>query len=119
MRKESDAPKQQKPNDEILLHNRKREIEVKLFELRMKLEDADDLDEEQIEKMVEMERTVLEDKFNKQEQEKAKESKGNTQETHEVARRKMEQMERLRGALGIDRDAKEGEAFNVELQVTS
>eukprot|EP00210_Caulerpa_lentillifera_P007111 g6804.t1 len=116
VRKESDAPKQPKPNEGILLHNRKREIEVKLFELRMRLEDEGELDEEEIEKRVSLDRSVLEETFTKQEQENAKEAKSTTQETHEVARRKMEQMERLRGALNIRQDAKEGEAFDVELQ---
>lgn len=41
-RRESDGPKEKKPNEEILLHNQKREIEVKLYELRTKLEDDDE-----------------------------------------------------------------------------
>ena len=38
-------------------------------------------------------------------------------ETHEVAQRKLEQMERLKGALGMSSEQKEGDAFNRELQV--
>lgn len=34
-----DGPKEKQPNMEIILHNRKREIEVKLYELQMTLED--------------------------------------------------------------------------------
>lgn len=34
------AQKEVKPNEEILAHYKKRQIEVKLFELRMKLEDS-------------------------------------------------------------------------------
>ena len=41
-----------------------------------------------------------------------------TGETHEVAQRKLEQMERLKGALGMSSETKEGDAFNRELQVT-
>ena len=38
-------------------------------------------------------------------------------ETHEVAQRKLEQMDKLRGALGMSSGMKEGDAFNRELQV--
>lgn len=38
------------------------------------------------------------------------------QETHETAKRKIQQMDRLRDALGLG-DVKEGEAFDRELQV--
>ncbi len=37
-------------------------------------------------------------------------------ETHEVAQRKVEQMDKLRAAFGIS-EIKEGEAFDRELQV--
>jgi serine/arginine repetitive matrix protein 2 len=39
-----------------------------------------------------------------------------TAETHELAQRKVEQMEKLKSALGVSQD-KEGDAFNRELQV--
>lgn len=38
-KKLDERPKEVKPNQDILLHNRKREIEVKLYELQMTLED--------------------------------------------------------------------------------
>jgi len=38
-------------------------------------------------------------------------------ETHEVAQRKLDQMDKLRSALGMASDTKEGDAFNRELQV--
>lgn len=38
------------------------------------------------------------------------------QETHQVAARKMAQMDRLRGALGLGEGQREGEAFDRELQ---
>ena len=114
------------------MHNKKRVIEVKLYELRLKLEDEDKyiahlsihmyvgrnvfrLPPEEVEERLAMERKVLEENFSKQ---KAQESaKASAQETHEVARRKIEQMERFRRALRIRPGAKEGEAFDVELQV--
>lgn len=37
-------------------------------------------------------------------------------ETHAVAQRKQDQMERLRGAFGFGAEVKEGEAFDRELQ---
>ncbi len=39
-------------------------------------------------------------------------------ETHEVAQRKLEQMDKLKSALGISAEGKEGDAFNRDLQVT-
>lgn len=124
-----EGPKQQKPNEEILLHNQKREIEVKLFELRLKLEDEDKWDNsyktashkfgrltgEEVDEMLAMERAVLEDNFSKK---KAKEaSKPSVQETHEVARRKQEQMERFRKALRIRPDAEASFGQQVEMGV--
>ena len=38
-------------------------------------------------------------------------------ETHEIAERKLKELERLREAWGIKEDAVEGAAFNQELQV--
>lgn len=38
-------------------------------------------------------------------------------ETHELAQRKTEQMEKLRSALGVSSSGNEGDAFNRELQV--
>ena len=37
-------------------------------------------------------------------------------ETHEIAARKLQQMEKLRGAFGIGADVNEGDAFNPEVQ---
>ena len=37
-------------------------------------------------------------------------------ETHEIAQRKLQQMEKLRGAFGIGTDVNEGDAFNPEVQ---
>ena len=37
-------------------------------------------------------------------------------ETHEIAQRKLQQMEKLRGAFGIGADMAEGDAFNPEVQ---
>jgi hypothetical protein len=39
-------------------------------------------------------------------------------ETHELAERKLKEMEKVRKAWGIGDDAVEGDAFNRELQVT-
>lgn len=39
-----------------------------------------------------------------------------TDETHEVAARKLQQMDKLKAAFGLS-DVKEGDAFNRELQV--
>ena len=39
-----------------------------------------------------------------------------SEETHEMAQRKLQQMEKLRGAFGLSTDANEGDAFNPEVQ---
>lgn len=67
---------------------------------------------EEIEQMLAKERAVLERNFVKEKEI----SKAPVQETHEVARRKMEQMERIRKALGIRKEVKE-EGFDSEMQV--
>ncbi|GMH32892.1 hypothetical protein BSKO_00726 [Bryopsis sp. KO-2023] len=113
-RKAEDGPKEKKPNLEIILHNKKREIEVKLYELQMTLED-EGVPEEQVEAQVAAERTRLERDLLEHESAPTSIQEKGAQETHETARRKMEQMDRLKNALGLG-DVKEGEAFDQELQ---
>jgi serine/arginine repetitive matrix protein 2 len=103
-----------KPNKEILEHEAKRRVEVKLLEYRDKLEDLG-LKESEIEEKVESHRARL---F----QELAA-SKGSAlaqgasaSDTHGRAAAKEAEMERVRGAWGISSDHVEGESFDPEAQ---
>jgi len=103
-----------KPNKEILEHEAKRRVEVKLLEYRVKLEDLG-LKESEIEEKVESHRTRL---F-----EELAASKGSlltqgvaASDTHGKAAAKEAEMERVRGAWGISSDHVEGESFDPEAQ---
>eukprot|EP01025_Chloroclados_australasicus_P038833 TRINITY_DN400_c0_g1_i1.p2 TRINITY_DN400_c0_g1~~TRINITY_DN400_c0_g1_i1.p2 ORF type:complete len:475 (-),score=71.66 TRINITY_DN400_c0_g1_i1:717-2141(-) len=102
---------QQKANEEILEHNRKREIEVKLLELRESLEEQG-YSEEEIEKELS---SMREEMMRKAEEQVEPTEADLAEETHAIAARKQAQMEKLRDALGLG-DVKEGEAFDQELQ---
>jgi serine/arginine repetitive matrix protein 2 len=107
-----------KPNAAILEHNEKREIEVKVEALREKLEE-EGLEEEEIEERLNTYRTELQSKrvqqagANRQEP-SAKDKLG--MDTHQLAFRKAQQMEKLKNAFGYKKDIIEGEAFDQELQ---
>ncbi|OCL07197.1 cwf21-domain-containing protein [Glonium stellatum] len=99
--------RQRQPDKEILEHDRRREIEVKVFELRDKLED-EGVDEDEIEDQCTALRIKLE----------AKRQKGmnvgpnarglKSHQVHELAKAKIEESEKLRKALGIREDYEEG-----------
>ncbi|KAI4120595.1 MAG: hypothetical protein LQ338_006896 [Usnochroma carphineum] len=100
--------RQRQPNAEILEHDRLRQIEVQVFELRDKLED-EGVDEEEIEAQTEGLRRKL---VAEGEAGKGKEmgrGKGlKVHQVHELAKAKIEESERLRRALGIREDYEEG-----------
>ncbi|KAK1671547.1 pre-mRNA-splicing factor CWC21 [Colletotrichum godetiae] len=106
--------KQRQPDKEILEHDRKREVEVKVLDLRDTLED-EGLDEEEVEKRCdEMRKKLL------AELEKQKNSRGGgggggpvrkhfkSHQVHEMADAKIKESERLRSALRISKDYEEG-----------
>ena len=102
--------KQRQPDAEILEHDRRRAIEVKVFELRDRLED-EGVDEDEIEEQTSALRTKLE------EEEKAgkgkvggkRDARGlKSHQVHELAKAKIEESEKLRKALGIREDYEEG-----------
>ncbi|KAL8676601.1 MAG: hypothetical protein Q9186_006901 [Xanthomendoza sp. 1 TL-2023] len=97
--------RQRQPNAEILEHDRLRQIEVQVFELRDKLED-EEVDEEEIEAQTEaLRRKLLENGVG----EEGKGKKGlKVHQVHELAKAKIEESERLRRALGIREDYEEG-----------
>ncbi|EME86200.1 uncharacterized protein MYCFIDRAFT_70948 [Pseudocercospora fijiensis CIRAD86] len=98
--------KQRQPDKEILEHDRKREIEVKVFELRDKLED-EGVDEDDIDDQCDALRKKLE-------REPASRPRGGNarglkqHQVHEIAKAKIEESERLRKAFGISKDYEEG-----------
>ena len=103
-----------KPNKEILEHEAKRRVEVKLLEYRDKLEDLG-LKESEIEEKVESHRARL--------LQELAASKGSAlaqgasaSDTHGKAAAKEAEMERVRGAWGISSDHVEGESFDPEAQ---
>ena len=111
--------RQRKPDQQILNHDRLREIEVKVFDLRDKLED-EGVEEDEIEKQTEELRGKLleerEGKGGKGEREEGEGKDGRdgkrrqfkAHQVHEQAEAKIVESERLRRALGISKDYEEG-----------
>ncbi|KAF2664851.1 cwf21-domain-containing protein [Microthyrium microscopicum] len=94
------------PDPAILEHERKRKIEVSCLELRDELEEEGKLDEDAIDEKVDKLRAKL-----SKESESASAStvkRGEKLTTHEGARAKELESERVRKALGIGRDYVEG-----------
>ncbi|KAH8821472.1 cwf21 domain-containing protein [Xylogone sp. PMI_703] len=97
--------RQRKPDKDILEHDRKREVEVKVFELRDKLED-EGVDEEEIEAKCDALREKLLKDLEKGRTMGKKELK--MHQVHELAEAKIKQDERFRSALHISKDYEEG-----------
>ncbi|RQM06401.1 hypothetical protein DH86_00002245 [Scytalidium sp. 3C] len=97
--------RQRKPDKEILEHDRKREVEVKVFELRDKLED-EGVDEEEIEAQCDALREKLLKDSDKGRPMGKKELK--MHQVHELAEAKIKQDDRFRNALGISKNYEEG-----------
>ncbi|KAI9656369.1 MAG: RNA-splicing factor [Alyxoria varia] len=102
------------PDQEILEHERKREVEVKVMELRDRLEE-EGLEEDEVDEKCE----ELREKLNKerlqehgQGQQRGAGGKGKkdlkAHRTHELAEAKIQETDRLRRALGISEDYEEG-----------
>lgn len=103
----------------ILLHEQKRNIEVACLELQDELEEAGELDEEQIEARVDELRKKMTTELESGAASgaayrgKGRDGKGGrrefkSHEVHEMAAQKEREMERLRSALGISKDYEEG-----------
>ncbi|KAK7514976.1 pre-mRNA-splicing factor CWC21 [Phyllosticta citriasiana] len=101
--------RQRQPDREILEHDRKRAIEVKVFELRDRLEDEgvdeDDIDDQcdALRKKLQKEAETSNDRMDKSKAQKLK-----SHQVHELAAAKIEESEKLRKALGISADYEEG-----------
>ncbi|KAI9885479.1 MAG: RNA-splicing factor [Watsoniomyces obsoletus] len=115
--KDFDAPKHRprQPDKEILEHDRRREVEVKVFELQDKLED-EGVDEEEIERQTSaLREMLLEGGMNNPD---AKRRNFKPHEVHELAQAKIEESERLRRALGIREDYQEGSHWQRQQEKT-
>ncbi|KAI1772485.1 cwf21-domain-containing protein [Hypoxylon cercidicola] len=99
--------RQRQPDKEILEHDRKREVEVKVFELRDQLED-EGVDEEEIDKRCDTLRKELQDKMNKGGRDAAPRKPLKAHQVHELADAKIKESERLRNALKISKNYEEG-----------
>ncbi|EMF15802.1 cwf21-domain-containing protein [Sphaerulina musiva SO2202] len=96
--------RQRQPDKEILEHEQKREIEVKVFQLRDKLED-EGVDEDEIDDQCD----ALRKKLGKEQNGRGPNAKGlKSHQVHELARAKIDESEKLRKALGIGKDYEEG-----------
>lgn len=103
-------PEPKKANKEILEHNRKRQVEVQVFQLREDMEDRGHTAAE-IEKQTSKLRKRLE-----REAESSINRTDRPTETHEIAERKEEEIRRLRNAFGLGDSFVPGEAFDQDLQ---
>eukprot|EP01117_Protostelium_nocturnum_P012494 TRINITY_DN4605_c0_g1_i1.p1 TRINITY_DN4605_c0_g1~~TRINITY_DN4605_c0_g1_i1.p1 ORF type:complete len:241 (-),score=93.65 TRINITY_DN4605_c0_g1_i1:147-869(-) len=106
-------PIQKKANEEILEHERKRQLEVQVFDWAKKngFLDREDLGEEELEELLQKKREQL-----TKDQRHKSTPNPNLQETHQRSAQKEKETERFRNALGVSKDYKSGDAFNVELQ---
>ncbi|KAI9741946.1 MAG: RNA-splicing factor [Cirrosporium novae-zelandiae] len=105
--KDFDAPKlrQRQPDQQILDHDRKREVEVKVLDLQDKLED-EGIDEDEIEAQTDALRQKLLAELDTGTKAPARGLK--PWQVHEQAEAKIEETEKLRRALGISKDYEEG-----------
>jgi serine/arginine repetitive matrix protein 2 len=115
-----DIPQPKQPDQDIIEHNRKRDVEVKVLRLRETLEDKG-VDEAEIEaKTAEMRKNLLKQlpkpaaKRSKGANEEA-ESRG-SMDTHARAAAKESETKALKSALGIEPGYVAGSAFDRELQ---
>ncbi|GAW10161.1 cwf21-domain-containing protein [Lentinula edodes] len=105
-------PKHREPDQGILEHERKRQVEVKCLELQLELEEKD-IDEEEIEKQVDELRTKLNANL-KDAMPSTKRFKPS--DTHAIAAAKKSELDKMARALGTRRDYTEGQAFDRERQ---
>ena len=97
-------PKIRKPDEDILKHDRLREIEVKVMELRDKLEDEGKMNEDEIDEECESMRRGLVEEMERGRGKSGKSGKAKTYQVHEMAEAKARESEKLRRALGLKGD---------------
>jgi len=100
-----------KPDPGILEHERKRKIEVKVFELRDSLEEAGELNEDEIDDRCDSMRKELEEESEREQRTGGgrTDARGlKSHQVHDLAKAKIEETERFRRAMGIREDYEEG-----------
>jgi len=111
---DSSRYRQRQPDAEILDHERKRAIELQVFELRDKLEEEGKADEDEIDEQCEALRRKLTTPMpTGPAAERTKESSAGRRDlksyqVHELAEEKIKETEKLRKAFGISNDYEEG-----------
>ncbi|KAG8623306.1 hypothetical protein KVT40_008282 [Elsinoe batatas] len=104
------------PDAAILEHDRRRQIEVKVFELRDKLED-EGKDEDEIDDECDALRKKLQAEDERSQQGaggKSDRGRLKSHQVHEIARAKIQEDEKLRRALGISKDYQEGSHWRLQ-----
>ncbi|RSM17928.1 Pre-mRNA-splicing factor CWC21 [Fusarium ambrosium] len=99
--------KQRQPDKGILEHDRKREVEVKVFDLRDQLEE-EEVDEEEIDRRCDELRQKLLAEMNSGRRGGGPKKAFKQHQVHEMADAKIKESERLRKALKISADYEEG-----------
>ncbi|GKU03912.1 pre-mrna-splicing factor cwc21 [Fusarium langsethiae] len=99
--------RQRQPDKGILEHDRKREVEVKVFDLRDKLEE-EEVDEDEIDKRCDELRQKLLAEMNSGRRGGGPKKSFKQHQVHEMADAKIKESERLRKALKISADYEEG-----------
>ncbi|KAH9883587.1 cwf21-domain-containing protein [Xylariomycetidae sp. FL2044] len=99
--------RQRQPDKEILEHERKREVEVKVFELRDQLEE-EEVDEDEIDRRCDQLRKELQADRNRGQNDSAPKKGLKSHHVHELADAKIKETERLRNALKISKNYEEG-----------
>ena len=100
--------RQRQPDQGLLEHDRKREVEVKVFELRDKLEEQGDVDDDDIDRQCDELRARLLADMNRRPAAAASSRNLKMHQVHELADAKIKESERLRQALKISKDYEEG-----------
>ncbi|KAI1809190.1 cwf21-domain-containing protein [Poronia punctata] len=100
--------RQRLPDKGILEHDRKREVEVKVFELRDQLED-EGVEEDEIDRRCDALRKELQEKMNRPGRDSTTAKRSlKSHQVHELADAKIKESERLRNALKISKNYEEG-----------
>jgi len=107
------AASQAKANDDILTHNRKREMEAKMFEMQEDMLEQGYTDEEIESKVSEFKEKFMQSHRGGSD---GKSKKSQTTDTHEIFIQKSRDNERMKNAFGISSKFVEGEAFDPEIQ---
>jgi hypothetical protein len=99
--------RQRQPDKGILEHDRKRQVEVKVFELRDQLEE-EEVDEDEIDARCDALRKKLLDEMNSGRKASGPRKPFKEHQVHEMADAKIKESERLRKALKISSNYEEG-----------